>query len=445
MSTPLLLQLTGDLQLQNGNSLLLQAIIIPQGTATYTGYAPTIDLDVSVPVGTGSGTYTGAVPEWEQRGRVPGTGTGAYTGYAPVFSEVTTADLNETAVITASATSSAYSNLNETAVIVARSPLVNDVEETASIVASYAITVTSQIELYESAVVRADVIQTNNAASSLTDVAAVITAAITNTFTVSVNDTAVLDDEVLTDTSTIQADLDETAVITASATADLQDTASETAVISANMANEFVVYATESAVLDDVNATELLTLINAANETAALNDELTASAQMLNTVAVTGYFSDQLLTVGGITETCWTANVVNWAMSRHNDGGIRERTTHFAVSREGLYSVDSTFEASSVTTGHVQFDDRMKKRAFHLYVVGEYVGDLTVTATGEVNGTRASYNYTAKTDTTSSPTTARVDLGRGFHSPYFQFTLSPEGEAALFRCDIPAYPSRRRV
>ena len=300
----------------------------------------------------------------------------------------------ETAVITATAEQGIYSILRETAVLSSHSPELTDVTDTATLNDNITATRTTQFTVTETAELHASATESST---------------LTNT----INETAVLDDsltdttneEITTDSAVLNDSANDylTANTTSSDSARLGDRAwsgrvdnvTDSAALNDYLtaSNFSLVEAAETATLNDT-VSQAYTAISTVADSAILNDSLVPTGALQNTVVTTGYLSDQLLTADGLTATCWTANVVNWAMSRHIDGGISSRTNSFAVAPAGLYAVDSAYAAATLTTGHVKFKTSIKKRVPHLYVVGSYTGDLEVGVTGELRGVAASYSYT---------------------------------------------------
>jgi hypothetical protein len=148
---------------------------------------------------------------------------------------------------------------------------------------------------------------------------------------------------------------------------------------------------------------------------------------------------------GWATSDVWTANVDTWGMSRYISTGITNQGTRWAVSDGGLFEVGATDEDLLLKTGFMDFKSPVKKRISNVYLMGVHDNPLSVTATAEVKGTRATHNYITKVDNAAEGTTVRADLGKGFNSTFYQFQIGSVGRANLFGGEALMADTRRKI
>lgn len=155
--------------------------------------------------------------------------------------------------------------------------------------------------------------------------------------------------------------------------------------------------------------------------------------------------SEQVDSVGAVGDV-WTANLYNWAMSRYSAVGFSARGERFAVSENGLYEVSNdSYSAAVIETGFLTLDTPALKRVSHLYLVGETAGAIAATVTADVDGVRASYEYTPLARDTSATRAIRFSLGRRLRSTHYKVKFSTTGRTDLQGFEALANMTQRRV
>ena len=325
--------------------------------------------------------------------------------------------VNETAVITSTATENRYVVIRETAVITGVATATihgqNIARETARITSSV-------------------VAQASNSVSE----SAVITGTASPGARRSIlRETAVLNDAV-TQTAILRNVLRETAELsdrtTQQAVSILRETAVVTSVASGRVIATTVVRETAAAT---GTATAFNRGSNIVRETAELNDTLTSVVRAVNTARETAVITGN--SVEPLRGNAWTAATDTFAMSRYT--GYRFNSVAviggrlIAAGDGGLYELAGSNDAggpivATLTTGLSDVGDPQQKRVREVFVGYEADGTVAMKVSGTGIGAEAGYTYTLPGKTATDPTANRVKIGRGMRSRFWRFELSnPSG------------------
>lgn len=180
------------------------------------------------------------------------------------------------------------------------------------------------------------------------------------------------------------------------------------------------------------------------------NDTSTAYGLTLNNVwakndAVSRVFIFGSAAPAGGPAQIWTANTWSWGMSTYTDLPLQEMTKDMAVGPSGLYFPDTSPVPVRVTTGETDFGHPMKKRVPWFYMSGNHKKPLTLTVSATSGAARISVSYEETRRSAETDRTTRVQIGKGFNSNFYQFTISGESPMVLHECEAVVVPSSRRI
>lgn len=277
-----------------------------------------------------------------------------------------------------------------------------------------------------------------------------------------VTDTAVLDDQ--TTLYNYRTDVRETAPISSEATGvsisrrdvretftgrDWADTASpykvrDTAVLndSATLRTRTVQDVRDTAALND-SYDDVVSGVETVREVAVLNDHATNISTTRVVVRERGFISDAvtLISMGEV----WTANVKNWAMSRYENFPLESFNDNYALGEDGIFAPSGLYADGHFTTGITRLGASIKKTVSNLYFYGERETPLEVEVTADVRGLRQTYSYTQMARSADDSRMVRCDLGKGFSSTNYQFTVSGSGAFTVEHIEPVIQAGSRRI
>jgi hypothetical protein len=196
------------------------------------------------------------------------------------------------------------------------------------------------------------------------------------------------------------------------------------------------------AVLND-GTDDVVSGVQTVRETAVLNDSATNISTTRVVVRERGFISDAvtLISLGEV----WTANVKTWAMSRYENFPLRDFNDTYALGEDGIFAPSGLYANGHFTTGVTRLGASMKKTVSNLYFYGERETELEVEVTADVRGQRQTYSYTQMARSADDSRMVRCDLGKGFSSTNYQFTVSGSGAFTVEHIEPVIQAGSRRI
>jgi hypothetical protein len=258
--------------------------------------------------------------------------------------------------------------------------------------------------------------------------------------TLDVLETAVITNIITPTVSRIQDVLD-TAVLNDAVYLGLGVDVLDTAVLNdiATPSRSVTVDVLETAVLNDI-VTISGTLIEDVLETGAITSILSSVLTAVTDVLEEGFISSEVydystnlsgVTTGGVV---WTANTVNWAMSRYTNLFLTGIAGNFAVSADGLFNKSEDYADAVIEPGRLMFDSPRLKSVDWVYAIVENVLPLQMEVTADVDGEAETYIYGQMERGASSPRSVRFELGQGFRSTYYKLKFLSTGYVKMYNC-----------
>lgn len=179
-------------------------------------------------------------------------------------------------------------------------------------------------------------------------------------------------------------------------------------------------------VQDYVSLQESVTLV--VTESVTVNDAptttLTANTVITEEVFASNYIS---IPVDATDAIVFTANTVNWAMSRYTQAPLTSKVFEYVSTENGLYIQTAEYADSSIETGFTNFNSPQLKHVQYAYVYSEHENPAAITITADINGIENEYEYIQMARDASDTRAVRCQFGRGFRSSYFKLRLDSEG------------------
>lgn len=124
----------------------------------------------------------------------------------------------------------------------------------------------------------------------------------------------------------------------------------------------------------------------------------------------------------------YTCSIVTWGMSTLSNFPFLTMAGKFAAGAN-LWRLDADNDygtpiSSHITTGIKDFGADRLKHLSAVYIAGSSEAPLTVTVTGDVNGTRQQYEYTLQLRNQATYRNNRALVGKGFRSRFAQLQIS---------------------
>jgi len=336
--------------------------------------------------------------------------------------------LSETAIITSSADFSVNSDFRDTAVL-------ND---------AALHTVTVQRTLYEKAKLNDVVIPRTKVVFDVAEAAILNDQPTTYNYWLNQHETAELN-------STVQA--------TASGRRDVSEVFAGGDATDANFAHEALL---DAAVLNDALDTlttsvgdlgdtavivssyvDVVRCIAVESDAAILGDAAYPIIYARTVVGERGFISDAVTLIS--SGEAWTANVKTWAMSRYETFPLESFNDSYALGADGIFEPSGAFADGRFTTGVTTLGSSIKKTVSNLYFYGERETEMDVEVTADVKGLRQTFAYTQMARDGSDSRMVRCDLGRGFYSTNYQFTVSGSGAFAVEHIEPVIQSGSRRI
>jgi hypothetical protein len=184
---------------------------------------------------------------------------------------------------------------------------------------------------------------------------------------------------------------------------------------------------------------------NAIDDAALLNDTALTQVDVTNDVLEQAFLFDAITANGAGPVLVWTANTWTWAMSTYSDLPLHDMASTLAVGPGGVYTQGGTAVPVRIKTGDLDFKEPMKKRIPWFYATGHHGRPLRVTVDAVVGDRRMSNTYTETQRFAGTDRTTRVQMGKGYNSNYYQFTIHGESPLTLTQCEAMIAPSSRRI
>lgn len=265
-------------------------------------------------------------------------------------------------------------------------------------------------------------------------------------------ETAELNDYTVTDN--VRGDALETAVITDAATpvsrtrADITETAaiSDAAIHAARgdihetatLDDGYVVRAiarptiTETAELNDYATNRAIGRADVL-EQAVLNDATHPYALAREIVVEQAFVSGNAVPPRRIA--AYTANTFTWGMSEYTDCPNRGFNARWGVGDGGLFVRDGTLDGY-VTTGRLDLGSPKQKTVQPVYVYGDFVEPCELSVTADARRVNETVRYETNHWAGNGSRAVRFDIGKGFRSTYFQFTVHVEEASVIHRAEV---------
>jgi hypothetical protein len=170
------------------------------------------------------------------------------------------------------------------------------------------------------------------------------------------------------------------------------------------------------------------------------------NVQALTDAIERAFIFDTLVAVGGAGAVqIWTANTWTWAMSTYSDLPLHDMTATVAAGPAGVYVPGTAPVPVRVTTGELDFKEPMKKRIPWFYMTGFHRKPLELSVSAIDGDRRTTVSYTETRRSAETDRTTRVQIGKGFNSNFYQFTIRGESPMALSGCEAEIAPTARRI
>jgi hypothetical protein len=198
----------------------------------------------------------------------------------------------------------------------------------------------------------------------------------------------------------------------------------------------------EVAVLNDSYA-DVVSGVETVRDSAVLNDHATNISTTRIVVRERGFISDAVTLIN--QGEVWTANVKTWAMSRYENLPLESFNDSYALGEDGIFAPSGMYADGRFTTGITRLGDSIKKTVSNLYFYGERETPLEVEVTADVRGLRQTYSYTQMARSADDSRMVRCDLGKGFSSTNYQFTVSGSGAFTVEHIEPVIQAGSRRI
>jgi hypothetical protein len=198
----------------------------------------------------------------------------------------------------------------------------------------------------------------------------------------------------------------------------------------------------DAAVLNDSYA-DVVSAVETVRDSAVLNDSATNLSTTRVVVRERGFISDavSLISQGEV----WTANVKTWAMSRYENFPLESFNDSYALGEDGIFAPSGQYADGSFTTGVTRLGASVKKTVSNLYFYGDRANAMEVDVTADVRGLRQTYSYTQMNRSADDSRMVRCDLGKGFHSTNYQFTVRGSGAFTVEHIEPVIQAGSRRI
>ena len=123
----------------------------------------------------------------------------------------------------------------------------------------------------------------------------------------------------------------------------------------------------------------------------------------------------------------YTCSIMTWGMSTFSNFPFHTMAGKYAAG-ENLWSLTGTRDngrdiSSHIKTGMLDMSAEQKKRMSAVYVSGSSESPLTVSISGDVGGTRMTYDYSVLPTEMDDYRNGRAVVGKGFHSRFIQVKI----------------------
>lgn len=154
------------------------------------------------------------------------------------------------------------------------------------------------------------------------------------------------------------------------------------------------------------------------------------------------FVSDRL---EGLSGEAWTANTLQFGMSRYNDYPFESIAGGFAAGPGGVFVRAEAPAPWSFRTGKSDFGSSMKKRLGYVYGLGSHDEPLTVTVGGDVRGQWVETEYLQMARDASDDRAVRCKIGKGYLSNLFSVSFSGETGFVMHRAEALLHDGSRRI
>jgi len=187
-------------------------------------------------------------------------------------------------------------------------------------------------------------------------------------------------------------------------------------------------------------------------EVAHASDLTTGLLTAINLIKDGAIISDEVIHGDGVFGQAWTANSVNWAMSRYSPYGF----TSLAVIGGVLYgsNLDGVFALSggdeditaSLRTGKLDLGRGALVHPLYAFMEYELDGTSEMDVTQTQSGNAQTYTYILPPEASQELTSGRFTFGRGLRGRHFSLEVRIVGKHATINdLSVETAPTKRRI
>jgi hypothetical protein len=132
-------------------------------------------------------------------------------------------------------------------------------------------------------------------------------------------------------------------------------------------------------------------------------------------------------------------------MSRYPATPFTDMTDALACGPQGIYTRGEEPFTSSFVTGDLSAGTIRKKRLEWVYAASKCSRAMQVDITGDVDGRRRTVTYTQFGRLATDPRVMKTQVGKGFHSTYYQVRHSSQVPVEVYELELVFAETGRRI